>query len=262
MAAERLAQLNERLENPPVADVAVSRHMGLFAVAHLAARHRIRVRLRPPARPADPPLRYALPGTLTSRDSAPATGRGRAPARGPRGPRPPPRHPRPPLASGSRAARHRRWHGGPIPRAAPTRSSRRPSRPGQGALPIFDAVESDWFRARGRGRAAGGEPRTGSAAPAGRDPGHRRVTTAGGSPPRPSRPAVQRATTAGLPRRMPQANLVPGSAGDREPRQATWPRAAGDSAQPAGRFPARLPPGPRRTLTRTPEPVPGGSHGQ
>ena len=43
----RLEQLNWRLENPPVVDVSVSRHMGLFAVAHLAARHGVRVRLRP-----------------------------------------------------------------------------------------------------------------------------------------------------------------------------------------------------------------------
>jgi signal transduction histidine kinase len=42
----RLADLNWRLDNPPVIDVSVSRHMGLFAVAHLAGRHGVRVRLR------------------------------------------------------------------------------------------------------------------------------------------------------------------------------------------------------------------------
>ncbi|HEX3963034.1 MAG TPA: nitrate- and nitrite sensing domain-containing protein [Trebonia sp.] len=42
----RLEELNWRLEHPPVIDVSASRHMGLFAVAHLAARHGIRVRLR------------------------------------------------------------------------------------------------------------------------------------------------------------------------------------------------------------------------
>ena len=41
--------MNERLDNPPVMDVSVSRHMGLFAVGRLAERHGIRVRLR--ARP-------------------------------------------------------------------------------------------------------------------------------------------------------------------------------------------------------------------
>ncbi|HEX4833644.1 MAG TPA: nitrate- and nitrite sensing domain-containing protein [Trebonia sp.] len=43
----RLQELNWRLEHPPVVDVSVSRHMGLFAVSHLAARHKVAVRLRP-----------------------------------------------------------------------------------------------------------------------------------------------------------------------------------------------------------------------
>jgi hypothetical protein len=47
MAAEEMAHANWRLDNPPVVDVAVSRRMGLFVVARLAARHGIRVRLRP-----------------------------------------------------------------------------------------------------------------------------------------------------------------------------------------------------------------------
>jgi signal transduction histidine kinase len=46
LPADRLADLNYRLDNPPAADVSVSRHMGLFAVSHLAARHGVRVRLR------------------------------------------------------------------------------------------------------------------------------------------------------------------------------------------------------------------------
>src|SRR5258708_33209849 len=45
--AEERAHANWRLDNPPVVDVAVSRRMGLFVVARLAARHGIRVRLRP-----------------------------------------------------------------------------------------------------------------------------------------------------------------------------------------------------------------------
>src|SRR5258707_655627 len=43
----RLTEMNWRLDNPPVIDVSVSRHMGLFAVARLAERHGVRVRLRP-----------------------------------------------------------------------------------------------------------------------------------------------------------------------------------------------------------------------
>jgi len=43
----RMAEMNRRLDNPPVIDESVSRHMGLFAVAHLAERHGARIRLRP-----------------------------------------------------------------------------------------------------------------------------------------------------------------------------------------------------------------------
>ena len=46
MGADEMAHANWRLDNPPVVDVAVSRRMGLFVVARLAARHGIRVRLR------------------------------------------------------------------------------------------------------------------------------------------------------------------------------------------------------------------------
>jgi signal transduction histidine kinase len=43
---QEMAQMNWRLDNPPVVDVAVSRRMGLFVVGRLAARHGVRVRLR------------------------------------------------------------------------------------------------------------------------------------------------------------------------------------------------------------------------
>jgi methyl-accepting chemotaxis protein len=70
MPEEQLRQVNWRLENPPAADVEVSRHMGLFAVAHLAARHGIRVRLR---RCAGGGLstHVWLPGSVISRDTSP-----------------------------------------------------------------------------------------------------------------------------------------------------------------------------------------------
>ncbi len=47
MGTKEMARANWRLDNPPVVDVAVSRRMGLFVVARLAARHGIRVRLCP-----------------------------------------------------------------------------------------------------------------------------------------------------------------------------------------------------------------------
>ncbi|MDA2813763.1 nitrate- and nitrite sensing domain-containing protein [Nocardiopsis sp. RSe5-2] len=45
MALDEIDATNQRLAEPPVIDVAVSRRMGLFVVSRLAARHGIRVRL-------------------------------------------------------------------------------------------------------------------------------------------------------------------------------------------------------------------------
>ncbi|GAA2619212.1 hypothetical protein GCM10010399_57820 [Dactylosporangium fulvum] len=46
VSPEQLAELNDRLANPPMVDVAVSRMMGLVVVARLAARHGVKVELR------------------------------------------------------------------------------------------------------------------------------------------------------------------------------------------------------------------------
>jgi signal transduction histidine kinase len=63
----RLAEMNWRLDNPPVMDVSVSRHMGLFAVARLAERHGVRVRLRP-GRPHGLTALVWLPDSVTERE--------------------------------------------------------------------------------------------------------------------------------------------------------------------------------------------------
>jgi HAMP domain-containing protein len=63
----RLAEMNARLDNPPAADVAVSRHMGLFVVSHLAARHGIRMRLTP-AEPQGLTALVWLPTAIARRD--------------------------------------------------------------------------------------------------------------------------------------------------------------------------------------------------
>jgi signal transduction histidine kinase len=47
ISREQLHDLNERLANPPMVDVAVSRMMGLVVVARLANRHGVKVELRP-----------------------------------------------------------------------------------------------------------------------------------------------------------------------------------------------------------------------
>jgi signal transduction histidine kinase len=72
MGAEEMAHANWRLDNPPVVDVAVSRRMGLFVVARLAARHGIRVRLRPAAAGGLTALVW-LPDEVISQDGATGT---------------------------------------------------------------------------------------------------------------------------------------------------------------------------------------------
>ena len=60
MGAEEMAHANWRLDNPPVVDVAVSRRMGLFVVARLAARPPARRRTRRAA--SRRPRRYLRSG--------------------------------------------------------------------------------------------------------------------------------------------------------------------------------------------------------
>jgi signal transduction histidine kinase len=64
----RLAEMNWRFDNPPLVDVSVSRHMGLFAVSRLAARHGVRVRLQA-ATPQGVSALIWLPASLTGRES-------------------------------------------------------------------------------------------------------------------------------------------------------------------------------------------------
>jgi signal transduction histidine kinase len=47
MSPDQYSELNERLAKPPLVDVAVSRMMGLVVVSRLAARHGVKVELRP-----------------------------------------------------------------------------------------------------------------------------------------------------------------------------------------------------------------------
>jgi signal transduction histidine kinase len=73
VSPNRLADMNWRLDHPPVIDVSISRHMGLYAVSRLAARHGIRVKLRPGA-PQGLSALVWLPGPLAKREPAPAPG--------------------------------------------------------------------------------------------------------------------------------------------------------------------------------------------
>jgi signal transduction histidine kinase len=346
MVPEELAHANWRLDNPPVVDVAVSRRMGLFVVARLAARHGIRIRLRPAsprglialiwlpnetitseksghgpqrsasgsrmaavtsgadpgtrngdklssprdasngwdnfaAAPTAPPLpvreradragsgQHPLPGPQSwSEESQPATGpmsslgdRLRASRLG-AGPRlrdeesgPGVQGPEPGAGSGARdmefgrdgaaapagfpgagmgalpgaeAGQHFRTDGWSSDWNAPAAEVSPPAPPAQVAippaespaghdrLPIFEAVESHWFR---HGRQPIGrfdQPSGGWSSPA--DDGWRAAQAV-------HAPAAEGTTQSGLPKRVPKANLVPGTAG--------VPAATGTPARPA-----------------------------
>jgi signal transduction histidine kinase len=70
---DRLAEMNWRLRSTPQVDVTVSRHMGLFAVARLAERHGIQVRLRP-ASPQGLSALVWLPDAVVERQARQFTG--------------------------------------------------------------------------------------------------------------------------------------------------------------------------------------------
>ena len=324
MAEDEMAHANWRLDNPPTVDVAVSRRMGLFVVARLAARHGIRVRLRPAENgglvalvwlpdeaitpgasgPGGLPRRNPVP----SQDAAPGTGEHRidtagtqrfaplhtngdltgtgpqpaatgpqsaasdlwstGPALGMSGTAPQPVIRDGPATGPQPAVADTSWSTGPVsrpepapepaptgplsvvrdaapppaepevgvaprtgehglPTRVPSRDHDLPSRrdsvrspsgvivpPAEGAaeesrLPIFEAVESDWFRRVRRAMPTTGQDGeirsngNGWSSPA--DDGWRAAEVV-------QAPSSEGVTPAGLPKRTPRANLVPGTA--------------------------------------------------
>jgi hypothetical protein len=104
-------------------------------------------------------------------------------------------------------------------------------------LPIYDSIESEWFR-RGNTSFSGGNgsPPAGSwTSPA--DEGFRIAAKTAVSP------VAEQTTGAGLPKRVPSANLVPGSIGSRPTGQQ-----AGQAA-PFGGAPSRSPEAVRARLS-------------
>jgi hypothetical protein len=84
-------------------------------------------------------------------------------------------------------------------------------------LPIYDAVESDWFGNRRKLPGGSAAAEGGWTSPA--DPGWGAAKAA-------VTPASSGTTTAGLPVRVPRANLVPGTAGGAQPDKPPIPRSA------------------------------------
>jgi signal transduction histidine kinase len=76
-------------------------------------------------------------------------------------------------------------------------------------LPIFDSLESDWFRRSGKPLSSAAAPAAGQAWNSPADEGWRAARIV-------ASPEAGETTTAGLPKRVPRANLVPGSVGGGE----------------------------------------------
>jgi len=253
----RLAEMNWRLDNPPVMDVSVSRHMGLFAVARLAERHGVRVRLRPRT-PHGLTALVWLPDSVTEREASLYGARSRTfaaqtgfPSRGTTATAAMPVRSVP----DARPANHRRDVIVPEPPATGPRET-----VSAGAAASSGGAVSDWFSSRpssatgnGNGNGSAGlaaastPPSTGTlptALPATALPATT-LPTAGPLPMAPlptaglpdvrgqfsgpsgsdgwavgkhaaqiiAEPVRGDFTAAGLPTRVPQANLIPGSAG-------------------------------------------------
>jgi hypothetical protein len=94
-------------------------------------------------------------------------------------------------------------------------------------LPIFEAVESDWFRRGGQAVDRFGRSGDGWISPA--DQGWRAAEVV-------YSPTSGGITSAGLPRRVPQANLVPGTAAAASPGGVHPPPSARSAAATRDRF--------------------------
>src|SRR5690349_5882812 len=241
----RLADMNLRLDNPPVIDVSVSRHMGLFAVARLAERHGVRVRLRArsprgltalvwlpddvaergAARsgwPASRPGRSAGAAARTS--SGPGTGAHAAPD-GPfkDGPFKDGPFKDGPFTDGQAASG---WQAAAVPTSATTPmptvppmlagatgAAQAPAAPREPAQAADPAV-SDWFRSsRSSAPDSGGSPSAGPPADGGWRAGADGWAEGKHAAQIVADPIHGDHTAAGLPVRVPRANLIPGSAG-------------------------------------------------
>ena len=191
MPEEQLWELNEQMANPPLADAAADGPIGLLAVAHLAARHGIRVAITQP-QGGGITVQVQIPAALISRAFCSQLDTDPEPVAGP-----------------DAARRYGvALLGAPLP--APTlpdlaaETMPEPAASEQEGLPIFESVESEYFGALGGQRLGLGVPREGQ------------PTLTGGQPATPaSRASVadggRGAEADASARRSLQANVVPGT---------------------------------------------------
>jgi hypothetical protein len=91
-------------------------------------------------------------------------------------------------------------------------------------LPIFDSLESDWFRRSGKPLSSAAAPAAGQTWNSPADEGWRAARIV-------ASPEAGETTTAGLPKRVPRANLVPGSVGGGEEPEGAPPVRSADTVR-------------------------------
>ena len=243
MPEEQLTLLNRQLASHSLADMAVARHMGLFAVALLAARHGITVTLSMPPDGGTTAEVY-LPAALISLSADPG-----AEPSGWQGRAGEPRRAGASVEAGTRAAGlpvsavrvtsgpgHLPGReidapeavplllGAPVPAPAPTTSTgvTEPepvdAEPGDGP-PIFESVRSGYLLAFGRDLVRFSEQQPGQS-PAERPAGPPASWGEDSGRAAAGPPAAGRPASAGLPQRVPQPGQVRGAAADQETPQA------------------------------------------
>jgi hypothetical protein len=182
----------------------------------------------------DSPAAPGVPGSLPGRGGdpeLPVRGHGDLPQRGgdmlTRGPGgdPPSRGALPARGGGDQPFRGNGGSSGPFgsdgssvtvpPAAGPAQEPR---------LPIFDSLETDWFRRIGTSAESNGGGATTSTGSwnSAADDGWRAAQAA-------AAPNSSETTTAGLPKRVPRANLVPGSVGGEDTPEAEPPNRSPDA---------------------------------
>jgi signal transduction histidine kinase len=236
MPEEHLRQINRQLADPPLADVAVVRHMGLFAVAHLAARHGIKVKLlRPPD--GGTTAEVYLPAALISQDGEPGAWLGQAGrlrrAAGTGVAAADPLFSAPRFAAGPEPAREPETGtpdavaltlGAPLPSLAQDTSftaiGPEPGAEPGGALPIFESVESDYSHTLDR-RLPRPSEQPGAAAASWASAGDGGPAADRGPAPAVDGPAVNGPASAGLPQRTPHASLVRAAPVDKQTRHGS-----------------------------------------
>jgi signal transduction histidine kinase len=201
MADQDLERENWRLDNPPEIDVAASRQMGLFVVGRLAARHGVRVRLRHSPSSGVSVLVW-LPETLMEVDASSSPGV---------------------LRSGRfvdpsayQAASQVSSSPLPSPTTIPTVGVQSP-------VAVVPSTGSGWFRSTDKSNGMVEDLPTAESWTSAADDGFRAARAV-------ASPAVGETSSAGLPRRAPGANLLPGSVSQPAGQQADAQAARGETS--------------------------------